>query len=113
MHQACARFEQYLKRRFGQSSTPKHYISDLRIFLRTVGDKAAEEVTVGDIDGFVGQQIAAAMSPATINRRLSCLHSFFEYLAAEQPERTWPDPVIRRRHHLKTGSHLPTRCLEQ
>ncbi len=53
MRQACARFEQYLKRRFGQSSTPKHYISDLNIFLRTVGQKAAEEVTVEDIVGYL------------------------------------------------------------
>jgi integrase/recombinase XerD len=107
MRLACSRFEQYLKRRFGQSSTPKHYISDLNIFLRTVGYKAAGEVTVEDIDGFVGQQIATGLSPATINRRLSCLHSFFEYLAAEQPEQNWPNPVVSRRHHLKTGSHLP------
>ncbi len=33
MELALARFEQYLNRRFGQSSTPKHYLSDLRIFI--------------------------------------------------------------------------------
>jgi hypothetical protein len=36
MDQTKARFEQYLKRRFGQSSTPKHYLSDIHIFIRTV-----------------------------------------------------------------------------
>ena len=107
MRHAGARFEPYLKRRFGQSSTPKHYISDLHIFIATIGDKAPEAVTPKDMDGFVGQQIAARLSPATINRRLSCIHSFFEYLAGEQPERNWPNPVISRRHHLKAGKHLP------
>jgi hypothetical protein len=36
MDQARVRFEQYLKRRFGQSSTLKHYISDLIIFIDAV-----------------------------------------------------------------------------
>ena len=60
-----------------------------------------------DIDTFVDNQIAAGLSPTTINRRLASLHTFFEYLASEKPERDWPNPVIRRRHKLKTGSHLP------
>ena len=32
MDQACAHFERYLTRRFGQSSTPIHYLNDLKIF---------------------------------------------------------------------------------
>jgi site-specific recombinase XerD len=62
---------------------------------------------VEDIDTYVDNQIAAGLSPATINRRLASLHAFFEYLASEKPERDWPNPVIRRRHRLKAGSHLP------
>src|SRR5688572_4796258 len=107
MQQACLRFEQYLKRRFGQSSTRKHYLSDLNIFITFIGDKAPDAVTSADIDRFVDQQIAAGLSPSTINRRLSCLHSFFECLAGEQPEQPWPNPVVNRRHHLKLGAHLP------
>jgi site-specific recombinase XerD len=107
MNQALARFERYIKRRFGQSSTLKHYISDLNIFIDTVGNKATEAVTAEDIDSFVDSQIAAGLSPATINRRLASVHTFFEYLASEKPERDWPNPVIHRRHRLKTGSHLP------
>ncbi len=45
--------------------------------------------------------------PATINRRLSSLRSFYEYLASEQVETHWPSPVIPRRHTLKKGVHLP------
>jgi len=104
---ALARFEQYLNRRFSQGSTPKHYLSDLRIFIRVIGDKAAKDVTPVDIDAFVLDQITQGLSPATINRRLACIHSFFEYLAAERPEHHWPNPVINRRHKLKTGSRLP------
>jgi integrase/recombinase XerD len=104
---ALARFEQYLNRRFSQSSTPKHCLSDLRIFIRVIGDKAAKDVKPVDIDAFVDGQIARDLSPATINRRRACIHSFFEYLAAERPERHWPNPVINRRHTLKTGSRLP------
>ncbi len=38
---------------------------------------------------------------------LACIHSFFEYLAAERTELHWPNPVIKRRHIIKTGSRLP------
>jgi site-specific recombinase XerD len=103
---ALAHFEQYINRRFGQSSTPKHYLSDLRIFIRIIG-KAVKDVTHADIDAFVDDQIAQELRPATINRRLACIHSFFEQLAAERPEHHWPNPVINRRHKLKTGSRLP------
>jgi site-specific recombinase XerD len=104
---ALARFEQYLNRRFSQGSTPKHYLSDLRIFIRVIGDKAPKDVTPVDIDAFVDDQVTQGLSPATINRRLACIHSFFEQLAAERPEHHWPNPVINRRHKLKTGSRLP------
>lgn len=107
MEQALARFKQHLNRRFGQSSTPKHYLSDLRIFTRIIGNKAVKDVTPSDIDAFVDDQIDRGLSPTTINRRLACIHSFFEYLAAESPEHHWPNPVIKRRHILKTGSRLP------
>ena len=107
MNEALARFQQYLKRRFGQSSTLKHYRSDLNIFIKFIGPKAPEAVSSADIDRFIQQQIAAGLNPTTINRRLSSIHSFFEYLASEKLEQDWPNPVISRRHHLKTGSHLP------
>jgi site-specific recombinase XerD len=109
LDQARARFKQYLKRRFGQSNTPKLYISDLNIFIRTLGNnnKTPEAVTPEDIDAFADGQIAAGLSPTTVNRRLASLHSFFEFLADERPERDWPNPVVGRRHYLKTGSRLP------
>ena len=107
MDQACARFERYLKRRFGQSSTPNHYLNDLRIFTKIVGNKEPESTTSKDIDTFVEKQLAECLSVATINRRLASLRSFFEFLAAENPDRPWPNPVVPSRHRLKRGSRLP------
>ena len=85
MIEATKRFEAYLKRRYGDRSTSKHYLSDLRIFIQNRGDKSPREVIVPDIDQFIDQQVAQALSPATINRRLATLHTFFEFLATEEP----------------------------
>ena len=40
MNEATERFERYLRRRYGDRSTPKHYLSDLRIFVRHIGSKS-------------------------------------------------------------------------
>ena len=106
MRQACTRCSHY-RRRFGRSTTRKHYLSDLNTFLQMLGEKTPGDITAADIDTFIDRQIASGLCPSTINRRLSTLHSFFEFLAAEQPERPWPNPVYYRRHQLKAGSQLP------
>jgi len=107
MDQARDRFDQYLNRCYGQSTTPKCYASDLDIFLRTICDKEPEAVTAADVDVFIDGQLAAGLSSSTINRRLATVHTFFEYLASDCPEQCWPNPVIWRRHKLKRGSRLP------
>jgi site-specific recombinase XerD len=107
MDQARTRFSAYLSRRYPKSSTPKHYLSDLDIFIQTVADKSPEDIGVRDIDRFIDSQLAAGLKPATINRRLASLHTFFEFLAFEDPEREWPNPVVKRRHRLRTGRRLP------
>jgi site-specific recombinase XerD len=56
-------FRGYLYRRFGDRSTPKHYLSDLT--------------------------------------------NFFECLAAEEPDKPWPNPVNWRRHGVRVGKALP------
>ncbi len=107
MDQARLRFGEYVKRRFGQSSTYKHYVNDLKIIIQIIGNKAPRQVTAQDVDHFIEAQIAVGMKPTTINRRLASLHSLFEYLAIEDMTEDWPNPVIARRHYLKTGSPLP------
>ena len=46
------------------------------------------------------------MSAATINRRLAALHTFFEWMAAMEPETTRANPVIWRRHAPKQGQPI-------
>src|SRR3972149_4356052 len=101
-------FEQYLYRRYGDRSTPKHYLSDLRIFLEQVGEKPLRQVRAQDIDRFVDEEHSHSLAASTINRRLATLHTFFEYLAVQTPDESWPNPVNWRRHRVKEG-HLLAR----
>lgn len=43
----------------------------------------------------------------TLSRLLATLRTFFEFLAAEEPDRSWPNPVNWRRHGIKEGEPLP------
>jgi site-specific recombinase XerD len=106
-------FKQYLYRRYGDRSTPKHYLSDLRIFLKQVGEKPLKEVNLRDIDGFVDQQHTEQMAATTINRRLATLHAFFECLAVQDLDQLWPNPVNWRRHRVKESDLLPRDASEQ
>ena len=105
--QAQAQFSHYLNRRYGDRSTPKHYLSDLRIFLNQLGEKALNQVTAQDIDRFIDDQHEQQLAATTINRRLATLHTFFEYLASTEPDEVWRNPVNWRRHRIKEGQPLP------
>ena len=107
MKTAIEQFERYLQRRYGDRSTPKHYMSDMRIFAQHTNNKRPIEVSVQDIDHFVEQQNKQGLRPTTINRRLATLRTFFEFLASEEPDRPWPNPVNWRRHKVKQGEPLP------
>jgi site-specific recombinase XerD len=113
MVQAKIRFSRYLHRRFGDRSTPKHNLNDLEMFIQQVGDKPADCVTVADVEHFVAQQADRGLRPATINRRLATLHHFFEYLASEEPDRAWPNPVQWRWHGVKQDRLLPRDASEE
>jgi site-specific recombinase XerD len=104
---AIAHFKAYLQRRYPDRSTGKHYISDLTIFSQFVGNKSPRDITVKTIDAFVQAQQAAKLKPTTINRRLSAISSFFEFLIAEAEDDTWRNPVRWKRHSVRTGHHLP------
>lgn len=107
MIEAKERFARYLQRRYGDRSTPKHYLHDIEMFIQQVGNKGPETVTSQDIDQFVDEQRERGLKAATINRRVASLHTFFEYLASEEAATAWPNPVVRRRHCLQEGSSLP------
>jgi hypothetical protein len=55
MNETIQRFERFLQRRYGDHNTPKHYMSDMRIFIQHVRDKPPIEVSVKDVDSFMDQ----------------------------------------------------------
>ena len=87
MKTSIVRFKSYLQRRYPERSTAKHYISDLNIFKQFVGQKSAREIKVKTIDAFIQAQQTEMMKPATVNRRLSAISTFFEFLIVESEDR--------------------------
>lgn len=104
--EALAEFGAYLNRIYVDRSTPQHYLSDLRIFLNVVDQKSVGQIDSRDIDHFGSEQRQAGMSAATINRRMSALHAFFEWLAGLEPESTGTNPVVWRRHGPKQSQPI-------
>jgi site-specific recombinase XerD len=112
--ESIQRFERYLKRRFPERRTAIDYVSDIRQFAAAC-DKAWREVSVHDIDVFVDQQ-RLGHSLATVQRRVAALKTFFDFLAEDSGELTWPNPVrftcacatgAGKRHGGKLPQRLP------
>lgn len=99
-------FEQYLERQYPERHTAKDYVSDVRRF-SVYSQKEWREVTMHDIDGFVDQQRGQGLKTTTVNRRVAALKTFFEYLAEESGELSWPNPVRYKRHAGKRPRNLP------
>ena len=100
------RFEAYLKRRFPDRSTAKHYTSDLRLFVQHhLGPLS--EITSQDMDVFVDQQRAQGLAPSTVKRRVAALKTFFDFLAETLEEPNRPNPVSMRRHAGRQPKLLP------
>jgi integrase/recombinase XerC len=99
-------FEKYLHRRFPERRTCVDYISDVRQF-RKVCQKAWREVDLHDIDRFVDQQRASGLKSATVRRRVAALKTFFDYLAEESGDLSWPNPVRFKRHAGKLEKRVP------
>lgn len=107
MKEEIAQFASFLHRRFGTRSTPKHYVNDVQLFFAHIGPKAVTFITARDIDSFVEAQVNRNLKATTINRRLAALHSFFEFLADQNPDDALPNPVIWRRHKRKQAQPVP------
>jgi site-specific recombinase XerD len=106
MKQAIERFERYIRSRYPNSTTARHYAHDLRQFSELIR-KPPHAVTREDVDRFVEDQLKRGLAATTINRRLAALHEFFEYLADEAQDVEWPNPVNWKRHKVKPGEPLP------
>lgn len=101
-----AQFAQYLERRAPGRRTTVLYVSDVRRFA-AVCQKSWRTVTMQDIDNFVDQQRQAGLSAATVKRRVAALKVFFDFLAEETGDLSWPNPVRFKRHAGKQPRRLP------
>jgi site-specific recombinase XerD len=104
--ESLAKFEQYLRRRFPERRTPIDYLSDVRQFMAAC-QKAWRDVTMHDMDAFVDQQRTSGLKRATVNRRVAALKTFFDFLAEESDDLSWPNPVRFKRHAGKRTRSLP------
>lgn len=100
------KFERFLQRRSPDRRTPKDYLSDMRQFM-CFCSKPWREVTMHDIDAFVDHERQRGLKPATIKRRAAALKTFFDFLAEETGELSWPNPVRMKRHAGKQPKPLP------
>ena len=113
MKDAINRFKQYVAQRYPERSTSKHYMSDLAIFHQHIGDVQPQTITPRMISHFVETQSTQGLKGATINRRLSALSSFFEFLIFETEADDWSNPVQWKRHSIRPGHHLPSDVSDQ
>jgi site-specific recombinase XerD len=107
MKKEIEQFKDYLQRKFQDSSTAKHYVSDLNIFHRFAGNITAKEITSRLISEFIQEQSRQGKSGTTINRRVSSLASFIDFLIEETEDDNWISPVRPKIHQVKAGYRLP------
>ncbi|MHC4316503.1 MAG: tyrosine-type recombinase/integrase [Planctomycetota bacterium] len=107
MNKEIEQFKKYLQCKFQESSTAKHYVSDLNIFHRFAGDITAKEITTKLISQFIQEQSRLGKSATTINRRVSSISSFVEFLIEETGDDNWVSPVRPKIHKVKAGYRLP------
>jgi len=98
-------FVNWMRRRNPNARTWRDYSYDLKQFVAVVGDRPPDAITFHDVDHFVTQQAERGFKPATINRRLAAIMSFYAFLSDEDP--TLVCPVLPRRHNLKRSQRLP------
>ena len=107
MNQEIQQFKRYIEHRYPDRSTSKHYMSDLAIFSQFISPKAVAEIGGKEIDEFVQAQSDQGMKGTTINRRLSTISSFYEYVIGSGGNESLKNPVVWKRHSIRMGHHLP------
>ncbi len=98
-------FVHWVRRRNPDARTWRDYTYDLKQFVEVVGDQPPRSITLQDIDRFVIAQADRGLNPATINRRLAAIISFYTFLSDEDPMLVCP--VHPRRHFLIEPQRLP------
>ena len=105
MRDEIDRFVGWVRRRNPQARTWRDYGYDLEQFVAVVGNRPPATVTLHDVDAFVIAQSARGFKPATINRRLAAIVSFYTFLSDEVPDLVCP--VLPHRHTLRDRQRLP------
>jgi integrase/recombinase XerC len=59
------------------------------------------------MDQFVDRQRASGLKSATVRRRVAALKTFFDFLAEESGDLSWPNPVRFKRHAGKPEKRVP------
>ena len=98
-------FVSWLRRKSPQSSTARHYGSDLKLFFAWIGKQYAD-VKVQDIDAYIEHCQQEGHAIGTVNRRLCALRSFYQFLYLHD-ENAIGNPVIPKRHFIRPGERLP------
>ena len=99
------RFVNWVRRRNPDARTWRDYSYDLKQFAAVVGDRPPNAITFHDIDRFVIEQAARGFRPATLNRRLAAIMSFYTFISDDDP--TLVGPVLPHRHWLREPQRLP------
>ena len=107
MKKEIGQFKKHLQYKFQESSTAKHYVSDMNIFHRFAGDIMAKGITTKLISEFIQEQSQQGKSVTTINRRVSSLSSFVDFLIEKTEDDNWISPVRPKIHKVKAGYRLP------
>jgi site-specific recombinase XerC len=104
MYPELARFRNWLKCQYLNSSASVHCSSDLALFFSFV-KKPPVKITAKDVDGYISQSLEEGNKAATINRRLSALRTFYYFLSmiGDLPVAC---PVLPR-HRLRKSYPLP------
>lgn len=98
-------FKDWLTCQYPTSSTRTHYTNDLVRFFAWA-QKSPIEIDVRAVDDFIVHCRQTGHAPATINRRLAALNTFYYFLAMTE-DNPPANPVIPRHHFLPKTHPLP------
>ena len=104
MYQELTQFRNWLKCQYPNSSASVHYSSDLALFFSYIR-KLPSEITPQDVDRYISHSRQLRHTSATLNRRLSALHTFYYFLSIVC-DSSMTCPVLPR-HRLRKSHPLP------
>jgi site-specific recombinase XerD len=110
MYPELAQYKIWLKCQYANSSASVHYSSDLALLFSFVAKEPAK-ITPSDVERYISSSLKKGHRPATINRRLSALRTFYYFLSmtSDQP----PVCPVLPRHRLRKSHPLPRDASDQ